>query len=105
MRIDFSVDAGLAAFPGLARPVTIDCEALPPPQRERLRDLVHKADFFALPARGNAARLPDARAYTIAIDDGVQCKKVTVCEPVADPALRALIADLAERAAAARSGR
>ena len=105
MRIDFSVDGGLATFPGLARPVTIDCDALPPPEGERLRDLVRRAGFFALPAHGKPARLPDARAYTIAIDDGVQCKKVTVCEPVADPALRALIADLADRAAALRSSR
>ena len=29
MRIDFSIDGGFAAFPGLTQPVTIECDALP----------------------------------------------------------------------------
>ncbi|HEX6136331.1 MAG TPA: protealysin inhibitor emfourin [Casimicrobiaceae bacterium] len=102
MRIDFSVDGGLAAFPGLAKPVTIDCDALAPQEGERLRDLVRRADLFALPAGRRAPSLPDARAYTIAIDDGRQCRTVTLREPIADPALQELIAELAGHAATAR---
>jgi len=105
LRIDFRVEGGLAVFPGLAQPLTIDCDALPRPESERLRALVERADFFALPARPRAPPLPDARAYTIAIDDGPQCRTVTVREPIADPALRELVAELRERAASARRAR
>ncbi|MFI4887544.1 MAG: protealysin inhibitor emfourin [Burkholderiales bacterium] len=106
LRIDFQVDGGLAAFPGLARPVTIQCDALPPHENERLRDLVRRADFFALPRQADSqAGAPDARAYTIAIDDGAQCKTVTVREPIADPALRALVAELRNQSMAARRAR
>ena len=105
MRIDFSVEGGLAVFPGLAKPVRIDCDALPRTQSQRLRKLVERADFFALPPQSEAPGLPDARAYTIAIDDGSTCRTVTVREPIADPALRELVAELRERAATARRAR
>ena len=106
LRIDFSVDGGLAAFPGLAKPVSIHCDALPAHENARLRDLVRRADFFALPAHAALhAASPDARAYTIAVDDGSQCRTVTVREPIADPALRDLVAELRERATAIRRAR
>ena len=103
LRIDFSVDGGLAAFPGLAKPVSIRCDALPAHENARLRDLVRRADFFALPAHdASRAVSPDTRAYTIAIDDGSQCRTVTVREPIADPALRELVAELRDKAMAVR---
>jgi hypothetical protein len=105
MRIDFHVDGGLAAFPGLARPVTIDCDALPAEQSAHLRDLLHRADFFALPAQQREVDRPDARTYTIAVDDGQQCKTVCVTEPIADPALRDLVTALGSQATAARRRR
>lgn len=106
MRIRFSVDGGIAAFPGLAKPVTIDCAKLSSVDSAHLRDLVHRADFFARPIRGQAARMPDARAYTIAIDDGPQCRRtMTLTEPIADAALRDLVAGLHERARALRGAR
>jgi hypothetical protein len=49
--------------------------------------------------------MPDARVYTIAVDDGAQCRTVTVPEPIADPALRELVDELAQHAAAARRAR
>lgn len=106
MRIDFHIDGGLAAFPGLAKPVSIHCDALPAHENERLRDLVRRADFFALPPQDDShAGLPDTRAYTIAIDDGSRRRTVTVREPIADPALRDLVAELRDRAVAARRAR
>jgi hypothetical protein len=103
LRIDFSVDGGIAAFPGLAKPVSIHCDALPAHESARLRDLVRRADFFALPVHDTShAGGPDARAYTIAVDDGSQCRTVTVREPIADPALRDLVAELRDKAMAAR---
>lgn len=105
MRIDFSVDGGIAAFPGLAKPVTIDCDVLPPTATARLRKLVRRADFFARPAHGPATRMPDARAYTIAIDDGPRCRTLTLTEPIADTALRDLVAELRLHADAVRNAR
>jgi hypothetical protein len=102
MRIDFRIDGGLAAFPGLATPVTIDCDALPPKETAHLRELVDRADFFALPGEPASASLPDARAYTIAVDDGRQCRTLTVTEPIANAALRDLVAELRAHARAPR---
>lgn len=103
MRIDFQVEGGIAAFPGLAKPVSIDCERLPAEATARLRDLVRQADFFALPRRSAAPAAPDARRYTIAVDDDGRCGTVTVAEPIADPALRDLVAELRVHARQARS--
>ncbi|HXR55753.1 MAG TPA: protealysin inhibitor emfourin [Casimicrobiaceae bacterium] len=105
MRIDFRSDGGLAAFPALAAPVTIHCDALPPAENARIHDLVRRADFFALPARPKESPMPDARTYTIAVDDGARCNTVTVREPIADPALRDLVATLRDKALAARRTR
>jgi hypothetical protein len=105
MRIDFRAEGGIAAFPGLAAPVTIHCDALPPSESARMHDLVRRADFFALPAHDTRGPTPDARTYTIAVDDGARCKTVTVREPIADPALRDLVDTLRDKAVAARRGR
>ncbi len=104
MRIEFRIDGGLAAFPGLTKPVSIDCDRLPPQANARLRELVQRADLFKRPQRA-ASGMPDARVYTIAVDDGAQCRTVTVPEPIADPALRELVDELAQHAAAARRAR
>ena len=105
MRIDFRVDGGLAAFPGVAAPVTIHCDALPPSENARVRDLVQRADFFALPSDDRRAAAPDTRSYTIGIDDGPRCRTVTVREPIADPALRDLVDTLRDKARAMRRTR
>ena len=102
MRIDFHAEGGLAAFPGLAKPVTLQCDALPPDERAHLTDLVRRADFFALPLQDPHGGSPDTRAYTIAIDDGARCRTVKVREPIANPALRDLVDVLRQKAAAAR---
>ena len=103
MRIDFQVEGGIAAFPGLTKPVSIDCERLPPEVTARLCELVRQADFFALPRLSTASTAPDARRYTIAVDDGTRCGTVTVSEPIANPALRDLVAELRVQARQARS--
>ena len=106
MRIDFRMDGGIAAFPGLAKPVSIDCEALPPADTARLRTLVQRAGIFSKSHRKKSAPpAPDARAYTIAVDDGGQCRTLTVTEPITDDALRDLIAELRAHADALRGRR
>ena len=106
MRIGFRIEGGFAAFPGLAKPVTIDCEALSPAEHARLAELVQQANFFALPSHAPAPEgTADARAYTIEVDDGQRCKSVTVCEPIADAALRDLVDALRTQAIATRRAR
>jgi len=106
MRIDFSVEGGVGAFPGLADPVSIRCDALPAHESEQLRDMVRRAEFFALPGKDSGTPgAADTRAYTIAIDDGARQHTVKVSEPIADPALRALVSALRERARLARKAR
>lgn len=104
MHIDFRIDGGLAAFPGVAKPVSIDCAALPASDAEHLGKLVRKADFFGVPQPRVVAPAPDARAYTIAIDDGLQCRTLTFAEPIADASMRELVAELRLRAGAIRQG-
>jgi len=102
MHIDFRIDGGIAAFPGLAQPVRIDCAALPERDAKRLQDLVRKADFFGAPEPVGSAPIPDARAYTIVVDDGLQCRTLTLAEPIADRPMRELVAELRLRANAIR---
>ncbi len=104
MHIDFRIDGGLAVFPGLAKPVSIDCAALPAKDAARLGELVRKADFFGVPQPPAAAPMPDARAYTIAIDDGLQCRTLTFAEPIAEASMRELVAELRLRAGTIRRG-
>ncbi|MBS0320972.1 MAG: hypothetical protein JSR18_10565 [Proteobacteria bacterium] len=90
MKVTMRVDGGLAAFPGLRKPVTVDVATLPVARRERLQRAVAAADFFARSARP-ARPAPDARAYTIEIDDGTRSHTLALAEPIADPALQALV--------------
>jgi glycerol-3-phosphate acyltransferase PlsX len=63
----------------------------PLPERDALCALVDAADVFRAPDRTGTG-MPDARTYVLEVDDGTQCRTLRVPEPVADPALAALIA-------------
>lgn len=93
MRIALAVEGGIAAFPGLARPVTLDCATLPPAQAARLRELVDAARFFSA-AVPPAQTHPDARSYTVEIRDGAQARTLRLSEPIADASLRELVAEI-----------
>jgi len=105
MRIDFRMEGGFAALPGLSAPLTIHCDTLPPDKQAAWRALLQRANFFARPVEDKARPQPDARTYTIVVDDGANCRSITVHEPIGDPALRSLIEALRERAADARARR
>ena len=93
MRIAFGIEGGIASFPGLRRPVTIDCDALPPQQAARLRTLVERARAAASPASAPPGAA-DTRTYTVEIDDGRECRTLRIPEPIADQDLRALVDEL-----------
>lgn len=104
MRIAFSMDGGLASLPGLRRPVAFDCERLSPERAARLRALVERARFFTAPAGAAVSGAPDARSYTVEIEDGRQCRTMTIPEPIADAKLRELVAEIRDCARTLRSG-
>ena len=102
MRIAFSIDGGLASLPGLRRPVTLDCDRLPPERAARLHQLVERARFFSATPAASSRPAADARSYTVKIDDGTQCRTLTVAEPIADASLRELVAEIRDCAQAMR---
>jgi hypothetical protein len=94
MHIALKVDGGLASFPGLRRPVTLDSAALPPDRAAQLATLVHRADFFGAPeppAQGGGA---DLRTYVLTIADGTRERTLCLAEPIADEAMRALVSEI-----------
>ncbi len=105
MRITFSIDGGFAVFPGLARPVSFDVDALPADAAAAIRSAVANSDFFALDD-SSAFQTPgaaDARKYAITIEDGIHRRSLVVPETVAEPALKTLLHLLDEQRRASRA--
>jgi len=100
MRVEFQSDGGLAVFPGLQTPSSIDVDALPASDANRLRQLFRATNFFDLPAHiGTPPRgAADMRTYTISIEDGGQRHTVHVAEPITDATLQELVDALQARA-------
>jgi hypothetical protein len=96
MRVQFQSEGGVAFFPGLQKPISIDVDALSASDADRLRQLVRAANFFDLPAHiGTAPRgAADMRTYTLTIEDGGQRHTVRVTEPITDDTLQALVGAL-----------
>ncbi|WP_223636010.1 protealysin inhibitor emfourin [Corallococcus sp. EGB] len=94
MRIELKREGGLAFFPGLARPRSVDLDALPPATAEALQREVREARFFEQPATvgGGPTAGADRTSYTVTIeDDGGRRHSVRLVEPVQEPHLRALL--------------
>jgi hypothetical protein len=97
MHVRFRVTGGIAAFPGLAAPRTIDVAALAADVRGSLERSIEAAHFFELPARlPPTPGAADYHTYEITVEDGGRQHTVVVSDPVTDPALRALIDRLRE---------
>jgi hypothetical protein len=108
MRVSIELPAtGLGYFPGLARPVVIEPGALSEPEARKAAELVAAARFFDRPASAAAesmARgLPDARQYTITIEQGGRRHTLRIAEPIDDPGLRELVRFLEVKAKAVRA--
>ena len=95
MRVVFQVSGGIAALPGLTAPRIIDVDKLEPDERTAVERLVQDAHFFDLPPRLPAPQgSADCQSYEIAIEDGQRQHTVVVSDPVAAPAVQALVAQL-----------
>lgn len=93
MRVIFTSEGGVAYFPGLSRPVTIDASALTDEERTELDRLIDEAGFFA--RCGEAAKprkgAADYRRYTITVEEQGRRHTVRANDPLKDPKLRNLI--------------
>ncbi|MFY1829446.1 protealysin inhibitor emfourin [Myxococcus fulvus] len=104
-RIALSQEGGLAAFPGLARPRSVELDALPAEEARALEEGLRDTRFHELPrvVGGAGARGADRRRYTLTVEEGTRRHTVELVEPVEDPRLRELLS-LVKRATRKRRG-
>lgn len=92
MRIEFKREGGLAYFPGLSRPRSVESRELPPAQAEALEAQVRAARFFELPSVvGASSPGADRMRYTLSIEENGRRHTVQFLDPVEEPQLRALL--------------
>jgi hypothetical protein len=72
MRVELTVDGGLAILPGLAKPLIVQSDGLPPDELARLNHLLASAQASAGSQPDVAGQARDAHTYTIAAFDGQQ---------------------------------
>jgi hypothetical protein len=93
MHIEFKMEGGLAHFPGLSKPVTIDSGRIPAEEATELENLVRAARFFDQPAHSKIP-LPgaaDYRRYTITVEADGRRHTVELTDPITDPDLQRLV--------------
>src|SRR5438105_4362548 len=91
MRITFKTEGGLAHFPGLAQPMTLDSADLAPEDASTLSRLVDAARFFEQAPQVGATRGADLRLYTLRVEDGPRSHEIRVSDLHNDTALQELI--------------
>jgi hypothetical protein len=92
IRIQLKTEGGLGAFPGLAKPLMVDEQALPAERAQELKRLLDGVRFFDLPPTVGAP-LPGAADYqrhTITASDDARTHTVSFEDPVQNPGLRDL---------------
>ena len=93
MRVTLSRSGGVAYFPGLARPLTLDASSLSEPERATLEQLLRDSRFTGLPSQVGSARpgAADYRTYEITLEDQSGRHTVRAVDPIEDPALERLV--------------
>lgn len=95
-RVQIQIEGGIAHFPGLSQPSSIDVSALSSIDQARFEQLVAEARFFEQPKIPSGARGADLRQYTITIASGSHKNTVRICDPISDPKLESLVRFLLE---------
>ena len=105
MRVIFQTEGGIAHFPGLSRPVTVETDQLPEQEAAELRELMEAARLLDRPAQaGKTARgAADYRQYAITVEADNRQYTVRLTDPVEDPDLQRLLRFLREQAKAQRA--
>lgn len=93
MKIEFTREGGIAHFPGLSAPVTLETDSFSDADAQELQRLLDASSFFELPARPGAPRSrgADYFQYTIHVESGDRAHTVYLRDPVEDPDQRALL--------------
>jgi hypothetical protein len=94
------MEGGIAYFPGVTQPVSINTDQLPKDARVELEELVKETRFFELPS-SPGPRLKkgaDYYRYRITIEAGGQSHTLNLVDPVENPNLRRLVVILRKRA-------
>lgn len=93
MRIQYAISDGLAYFPGLIRPRTLDTETLPPDAARDLIESVSASGFFALPSQ--VGTIPtgaaDMQQHTLTVEDNGRVHTVRILDSRRAPALQDLL--------------
>ena len=89
MRITLSIDGGFAYLPARSALRTLDVDTLPQPARAELCALVDA--LRQSPPRLAPSQIPDARTYTVAIDDGAHSRSYRFSDPISDARCAALV--------------
>jgi hypothetical protein len=108
MRVTIAMPStGLFYAPGLAEPVVLELSALPPAEAARIQALVQDAKVFdrAAAPEALARPMPDARQFTVTVEQGDRSCTLHLTEPIADPALKALVGCLLDHMRAAQVGK
>ena len=102
MRIQFKMEGGIAYFPGLSKPITIDSDQLPQQEFDELKRLVNATHFFDLPTviGSPPPGAADYRQYTITIEDDGKQHTVRLTDPIEAPNLQAVLTYLKTRRSA-----
>ena len=105
MRVTFQTEGGVAHFPGLSQPVTIETDQMPEEDAAELRELMGAARLLDRPAHiGKASRgAADYRQHTITVEADDRSYTVRLTEPVEDPDLQRLLRFLQDQAKALRT--
>jgi hypothetical protein len=91
-RVRLQRSGGLAYFPGLAAPRTIDVDALPESTRDTVINLLEETHFFGLASSPPPGGGADHYTYRITVEDDARSHTVVVSEPVVSGPLQRLIA-------------
>jgi hypothetical protein len=104
MRIQLKMEGGIASFPGLNKPITIDSDQLPEKESDELKRLVNTTRFFDLPTvmGSPSPGAADYRQYTITIQDEGKQHTVHLTDLIEDPNLQALLTYLKARRTTAK---
>jgi emfourin len=107
MRVEFTMEGGLAHFPGLSKPVVIESSQLSEEEAAELGRLVEATRFFDLPPKVNIPPhgAADYRRYTVTIQAGARRHTVELTDPVKTPELQRLLSFLKVKARELRAPR
>jgi hypothetical protein len=96
MKINFKMSGGFAHLPALSKPFLVDTEKVDPQLAQQLESLVQGAHFFEQPAQVNTTRrgAADYQTYTISIEDSARSHTIQLTDPIQDPNLQQLVAQL-----------